>query len=418
MNKLFLTAFLSITAISLDASSQGSPQKNKLAAVVNKSAITVTDLNNRVKLAALSAGLEANPEAIEKMKPQMLRTMIEEKLQLQAAKENDIKIEKDAIEKAMKSIEEGNGMKPGQLTQLLKDNNIPLKTLQDQIQAQLTWMEFVSQKYAPTLQISDWEIDQEFEKHTQNATQTQYHLAEIFLNVDSPEKEGQVQQDFERLIQQLQAGAHFSALAQQFSQSATAAKGGDMGWLSENALTDEISPAVKSMTPGDLSRPIRTAQGYILLGLIDRKMPGESQSQRLDVLQTALPYPPGATEAQAMEVMQKLESLLKTTKSCADLDVAIKKAGGQSARNANARLDAFPEAMRKILASLEVNNPSQPLMTESGGLAVMVCNRTEEKAKEFSKDDALHLIADKRLALLARRELRDLKRAAYIDLRQ
>lgn len=410
---LFLTLLLT-SSVTLNAT-EG--QKLRLAATVNKAAITQNDLNNRVKLAILSAGLEATPDVIEKMKPQMLRTMIEEKLQMQAATEGEIKVNDDTIDKAIISIEEGNGMQKGQLIKMLSQNGIPLKTFKDQIRAQIAWRDYIAAKYMPTLQVSDWELDQEIEKHNKTMSEPQYHLAEIFLNVDGADKEAQTLEDMARLVQQLQRGAHFSALAQQFSQSASAAKGGDMGWIAESNLPQEVAQELKLMGPGELSRPIRTAQGYMLVGMMDRKMPGDHNATTLDVVQAMLPFPANATEAQAIPIMQKLEALSKNTQSCSDLEAAVKKAGGQTSRNASMPLDNFPEAMRRILASLPENQPSQPLFTETGGLAVMVCSRKVEGTKEFTKDDALHVIAERRMELLARRELRDLKRAAFIDLR-
>lgn len=416
MKKFSLFLLLLIAPFfSLSADSQG--QKLRLAAVVNKTAITVNDLNNRVKLAILSAGLEPTPDTIEKMKEQMLRTMIEEKLQLQAAILGEIKITDETIDKAITGIEEGNGMPKGELIKTLADNHIPLKTFKDQIRAQLAWREYIAERYMHTLQVSDWELEQEIERQKKASSEPQYHLAEIFLNVDSAEKESQTLQDMGRLVQQLQQGARFSVLAQQFSQSPSAAKGGDMGWVSESSLAPELVAELKQVNPGELSNPIRTAQGYILVGLMDRKLPGEKEAATLDIVQSLLPFPQNVTETQAIPIMQKLEGITKNLKSCAELESVITKAGGKTSHNTNMSLDNFPEGMRKILISLPTNQSSAPMITETGGLVVMICNRKTEEVKEFSRDDALHAIAERRLELLARRELRDLKRAAFIDLR-
>jgi len=415
MKKLSLFLTLSLTSAAALSATEG--QKLRLAATVNKTAITQNDLNNRVKLSILSSGLEATPDVIEKMKPQMLRTMIEEQLQMQAATESEVKVTDETIDKAIIGIEEGNGMPKGHLLKMLSDNGIPVKTFKDQIRAQIAWRDYISNKYMHTLQVSDWELEQEVEKHNKSKSEPQYHLAEIFLNVDGGDKESQVLEDMARLVQQLQQGAHFSALAQQFSQSASAAKGGDMGWIAESNLPEEVAQEVKLIGPGELSRPIRTPQGYMLVGMMDRKMPGDKNAAILDVVQAMLPFPENVTEAQAIPILQKLESLTKNTKSCPDLEAVVTKAGGQTSRNASMPLDNFPESMRRMLSTLSENQASKPFFTESGGLAIMICSRKVEDAKEFTNDDALHLIAERRMELLARRELRDLKRSAFIDLR-
>ena len=80
--------------------------------------------------------------------------------------------------------------------------------------------------------------------------------------VDNPEQDEEVHRFADRLYDQLHQGANFSAVAQQFSQSATAAVGGDIGWVRADQLSPELGKAVAQMRPGELSPPIRAGAGY------------------------------------------------------------------------------------------------------------------------------------------------------------
>ncbi|MBL8676796.1 MAG: SurA N-terminal domain-containing protein, partial [Alphaproteobacteria bacterium] len=128
-------------APSLQAISPSS--SSRIVAVVNKNVITKGDLMNRLRFAAISSGLEPTKENLEQIQDQMLRVMIDENLQLELGKTYGLDIKKEHINAAIKDIEESNGMAPGGIAKILEANSIPLKTFEDQIKAQLTWLLFI-----------------------------------------------------------------------------------------------------------------------------------------------------------------------------------------------------------------------------------------------------------------------------------
>lgn len=409
---------------------------SRIAAVVNNTIITQLDLMNRIRFALMSAGLEPTPENIEQIKPQMLRVMIDEHLQLQMGKKYGIEISENHVQAAISDIEQNNGMPPGAISQMMRTNNIPFKTLEDQVKAQLTWLIFIREKYplktleeqvgtkqaqelTPSLQIADWEIAREMEIQKEKETKTQYHLAEILLPFDRPDQEEEVKNNLNKLIEELQKGAHFSALAQQFSGSATAAQGGDMGWLTEEQIEPEIKEHLSHMQPGQLSNPIRTSQGFVIIAFIEQKLPGSEGTTLLTMQQVLLPFPSGVTEDKAREIMMKAGEISRKAKSCPDLESITKKAfpSASSHLSQSEPLSGFPEALQKVINSLTINETSEPLLTQDGALLVMVCDKKTQKAEEFTKEDAKILIANRKHFLLARRELRDIRRQAFIDIR-
>lgn len=102
------------------------------------------------------------------------------------------------------------------------------------------------------------------------------HLAQIFLPVPPGASEAEAKAAEDRigeLRRRARArGADFAALARQASQHKDSAdKGGDMGWLSEDALIPEIREAVAGLEKGAVSTPIRSQAGWHLIRLVDRK---------------------------------------------------------------------------------------------------------------------------------------------------
>ncbi len=392
---------------------------SRIAAIVNKSIITQTDLLNRLRLAAISSGLEPTAPNLDNIKPQMLRVMIDEKLQLAEGEKEKIKVTDTQIKEAMERLETANGMPKGYIAQLMEKNDVPLKTLEDQIKSNLVWVELIREKYSPTLQISEGEVAQEMQLQKEKETKTQYHLAEIVLPFEGPEQEERVKNDLSRLIEELQNGAHFSALAQQFSQAATAAQGGDMGWLTEDQLSPEIKEFVLHMTPGQLSQPIRTSQGYVIIGYIEKKSPTSEGQTFLTLQQILLPFPQDITDEKAQAIMNTAEEISHSAKSCPDLEKIAKDKfpSASSILSQEEPLASLPEPLQKVIQQLNLNQTSEPLLTEKGALLVMVCKKQSKTAEQFTEDTAREIIAERKLSLLSRRELRDLRRHAFIEVR-
>lgn len=434
---LILISFLiSGSSVKAVPSASNNSSSSRIVAVVNNGIISQSDLMNRLRFATLSSGLEPTTENLEKMKSQILRIMIDEQLQLQVGKRYGIEIDNEHIQATIRDIEESNGLAANTIHKMMEDNKIPSKILEDQIKAQLIWVIFVREKYplktleeqvgnkhhqefSPSLQIADWEIDQEIKFQKEKETKKQYHLAEIVLPFDTPEQETEAQNNLNQLAEELQKGAPFTALAQQFSQSATASQGGDMGWLTEDQMEPEIKEALSQMQPGSLSSPIRTSQGYAIFAFIEQKLPGTEGQNLITMQQILVPFPKDVTEDSAQNIMDMSAALLSEAKSCPALEkLAKEKFSSAKTHLTHAEpLSSFPGPLQNVLNSLDLNQTSAPLLTQEGALVVMICEKQSQQTKEFSREEAIDLIASRKHALLARRELRDLRRQAFIDVR-
>src|SRR5437763_12724621 len=227
--------------------------QTRIAAVVNDEAISVADLTSRLKMVMLSSNLADSPETRQRVAAQVLRTIVDEKLQMQEAKRQNVTATDEEINKALAQIEKQNNMQSGQLDQVLKSHGIERSALVAQLTASIVWTKLLRRLVSQTNVVSDEEIDYALKRAKETANEPQSRVAEIFLAVDNPQQEDDVRRLAERLTEQMRQGARFSAVAQQFSQSATAAVGGDIGWVRPEQLSPELGKAVDQMRPGDLA---------------------------------------------------------------------------------------------------------------------------------------------------------------------
>ena len=130
-------------------------------------------------------------------------------------------------------------MQPGQLNEFLKARGIDRGSLLNQLTASIVGQNWCGGMPQNT-EITDEEVDAALKRIKEHAGEPQSRIAEIFLAVDNPSQDQEVRNLAEKLTEQMKQGARFSAVAQQFSQSATAAVGGDMGWLRPDQLPPEF----------------------------------------------------------------------------------------------------------------------------------------------------------------------------------
>jgi len=396
--------------------------QTRIAAVVNDEVISVADVMSRLRMVMLSSNLTDSPETRQRIGAQVLRTIVDEKLQTQEAKRQNITATDEEINKALAQIEKQNNMQAGQLDQVLKSHGIERSALVDQLTASIVWQKLVRRLVSQTNVVSDEEIDYALKRAKDTANEPQSRVAEIFLAVDNPQQEDEMRRLAERLTEQMKQGARFSAVAQQFSQSATAAVGGDIGWVRADQLSPELSKAVAQMRPGELSPPIRAAAGYYLLLVLDRRS-GRSagpEDSLVHLVQIVFPLPAQATEPMRRAAIAEAQNAKTTAKNCEDLlKIGKEKGSAQLSSEGRLRVDQVTPAMRTIVLGLEVGQTSPPIVQKNGVGVIMMCEKAAPSSAPTvpTRDEMGETLMRQRLETLARRYMRDLRRTAFVDVR-
>jgi peptidyl-prolyl cis-trans isomerase SurA len=396
--------------------------ETRIAAVVNDEAISVADVTSRLKMVMLSSNLTDSPETRQRVAAQVLRTIVDEKLQVQEAKRQNITATDEEINKAVAQIEKQNNMQAGQLDQVLKARGIERSALVDQLTASIVWSKLVRRLVSQTNVVSDEEIDYALKRAKETANEPQSRVAEIFLAVDNPQQEDEVRRLAERLTEQMKQGARFSAVAQQFSQSATAAVGGDIGWVRPEQLSPELGKAVAQMRPGELSAPIRAGAGYYLVLVLDRRSGKAAgpEDNLVHLVQIVFPLPPQAAEPMRRAAIAEAQSAKTTAKNCEELlKIGKEKGSPQLSSEGRLRVDQVTPAMRTIVLGLEVGQTSPPIVQKNGVGVIMMCEKAAASSTPTvpSREEMAETLMRQRLETLARRYMRDLRRTAFVDVR-
>tara|TARA_A100000171_G_C2131167_1_gene146820 strand:- start:231 stop:1496 length:1266 start_codon:yes stop_codon:yes gene_type:complete len=390
------------------------------AAIVNDKVITLTDVRNRVRMAILSSGMPETNKLIKELTPQILTTMIEETLQRQMAEKVGIKIEDGDVDYAIREIEQQNQMKPGQLISLLEKKGIPGETMRSQVRSSTLWREYIRARYGDYVQITKEQIDRKLEEIKASKDEPQILLGEIMIPVNDSRDEEKAFKTIKSLADKASKGARFSALAQQFSSAASAARGGDIGWVSETRLSKELADAAQTTQTGSLSKPVRTQEGYVLLMVRDRRAAGESLDKDTfySFRQLVFPLPSQPSQEDLYHTYNQVQSIANSAKSCSMLDSLVaKRKGIQSQKIQKASSRSMPFDLKKLLDSLKVGHASKPVLTPNGAMLFMLCKKEEYNPESPTRETVKNLLKGQELTKIAERELRNLKATAFVDIR-
>lgn len=413
--KRFIRCALLICALAPAVQNAGAAQDLlRAAAVVNDEVISVFDLDMRLRLGILATGQKDNRKLRDRMTAQVIRTLIDEQLQKQEAERLGITITDEQVTNGAEEIARRNKLTIEGFAGLLERRGILLEAFLDQIRGQLTWSALVVRRLRPSVQVSNDEVEEVVRRIAANRGTRLRRVSEIFLAVDTALREDEVRRNAERLFEQLRAGARFSSLARQFSESATAARGGDLGWIRDGQLPEEIDKALARMRPGMLSRPIRTLSGFHILLLGEEKQTSLGEVM-LHLKQILIAIPSGASEKQRRAAAERAGQARERIAGCAGLDALAGEIGAPGSGDlGTVKSSNLPAPIRDAVMALPIGQPSRPVSV-SGGLAVLVvCNRAESG---IDRQRIAERLTAERLDMLARRYMRDLRRSANVDIR-
>lgn len=395
-------------------------QVQRIAAIVNDDVISLYDLNARIRLVIVSSQLPDDPKIRRRIAPQVLRTLIDERLQTQEAKRRNVSVTSREMKAAIGNIERQNQVPNGGFIRFLEKNRIESGTVQDQLRAGIAWSKLVRRRLRPRITVGDDEIDEEIARIKSNRGKTEYRVGEIFLSVDSPDEEAQVRTNATRLVSQIRKGARFSGLARQFSQSATAAVNGDLGWTVAGELGDDLRDMVPKMKRGKVVGPIRTVTGFRIIRLVDkRKIAGADASQiKVGLKQFFLPVPKGAPADEVKSQIDLAKTVRETISGCTDIVTISKEVGSpRPADLGKHKLTDLSPTVREAVGELKVGEVSALVRTDDGVMLLMVCDRVEPLVALPGRDQISNNLTRRRLGLMARRYLRDIRRSAIVDVR-
>ena len=148
----------------------------------------------------------------------------------------------------------------------LKDYDLNLEEVKKKITIDALWNELIIKKYNSKINIDEAKIKKEILKNSKIQLK-EYQLSEIIFEITS---KNEIEIKYNEVIKSInKIGFKNSATMYSFSESAKI--GGDIGWVNENSLNDNIKKNIKDLQIGEITKPIILSNGILILKLINIK---------------------------------------------------------------------------------------------------------------------------------------------------
>ncbi len=395
------------------------PGVRKATAIVNGEVLTGTDVEHRLALMVASSEVEIPPEELERLRAQVLRNLIDETIQIQAAVQQEIKVEDSEVDQFFARLAQGNRTTPEQFSEYLRSIGSSERSLKRQIHGEIAWQRLQSRQIEPFVNVGDEEVQDIIDRLNASRGTTEYRIAEIFLSA-TPETMTEARANAERIVEQIRNGASFPAYARQFSEASTAAVGGELGWVRSAQLPQQLAEVVQELPVGSISNPIPIPGGFSILVMVDSRqvLVADARDAVLSLMQMSMDFPPGTGEATARAKVEELARVTQTMGGCGRAAETAQAIGAELISNDQVRVRELPAPLQETLLNLSIGQATQPFGSSERVSVLVLCGRDDpQQASGPSFDQVYAQLSEQRVNRRAQRYLRDLRRDAVIDYR-
>jgi len=242
--------------------------ETKIIHNIQNEIITNIDIKNEFKyLVALNNSLkELNEEKILNISNE---SIIREKIKKIEISKNfkEIKLNEDYSDFLLKNIYTRLNLKSiDEFKIYLKDYDLKIIDIEKKITIDALWNELVIKKYSSKIIINEAALKKEILKNSKIQSK-EYQLSEIIFEVENKEE---IEKKYKKVVKSInEIGFENSAATYSFSESAKI--GGDIGWINENSLNNNIRKSINTLKVGEFTKPIILSNGILILKLINAK---------------------------------------------------------------------------------------------------------------------------------------------------
>jgi peptidyl-prolyl cis-trans isomerase C len=247
------------------------------AAIVNGVVIQEEEVNRALlyqqQRMLAATGQVIRPDMMQEARKMILENLIDRELLYQQSRKKGIVVDDAEVNEQLDRIKQQypneQAFKEG-----MAEDNLTEDAVKSKIKMNLAVQKFVDKEFGGNLEVSEAEAKAFYEGNPQYFTQPEViRVSEILIKVEpkaDSSKKQEARKKLEEIQKRVQKGEDFAILAKDFSQSTSAAQGGDLGIVPRGRMTKAFDDAAFSLKPGEVSGIVETESGFQLIKVYEK----------------------------------------------------------------------------------------------------------------------------------------------------
>ncbi|GGK02091.1 peptidylprolyl isomerase [Pseudomonas matsuisoli] len=400
---------------------------NRVIAIVDNDVVMQSQLDQRVRevqqTIARRDGSAPSPEALQ---AQVLDRLIVENIQLQLGERAGIRISDDELNQAMVTIAQRNNLSLDQFRQALSRDGLSYDQAREQVRREMIISRIRQRQVAERIQVSDQELQNFMASDLGRMHLSEdYRLANILIPVAEGASSTEIQNAEGRAQQvyaQLEQGADFGKLAIANSAGENAFEGGEIGWRKAAQLPAPFDSMVSSMSPGEVTQPIRTPGGFIMLKVLEKRGAGNQVRDEVHVRHILIKPSEIRSEAETQKLIDRLYQRIVSGEDFATLAKNFSEDPGSALNGGDLNWidpNGLVPEFRQVMADTPAGELSKPFRSQFGWHILEVLGRRATDASDDARrQQALTLLRNRKYDEELQNWLRRIRDEAYVEIKQ
>lgn len=406
-------------------------QADFIVAVVNSEPVTNHDV--AVELQRMQQQYAQQRQALpdtRELTRQVLERLINEKAQLQLARETGIKVDEPSVDQAEQSVALQNQLSVAELHRRIAQDGVDPKQFREQLRNQLLLTRLREREVEPKVRVSDLEVEQYLQEQlaVSNVPANQViNIAQLLVAVPENASETQVaalQAKAQRALERARAGEDFTILARELSDAADRASGGQLGLRPADRYPPLFLDATRSLAVGGISELVRSGAGFHVLKLVEKRNAGLppmviTQSRARHIL-----LRPNAqlSEAAARDKLNDFRRRIQTGQTDFATLARENSQDGSAEQGGDlgwAYPGQFVPEFEAVMNRLAPGQISQPLISRFGVHLIQLLERRNTTLGEREQREMVrNMLREKKLDEAYANWARDVRARAYVEMRE
>ena len=242
--------------------------KDSLFATVGNKAITRSDIINEIKTILILNGQNYSQDKAKQLESAAIKSTIKRNIkQIEIEKYDSLQFNQADLDIELNKLASNINMNLYTFKKILITNEIDFSNISNQIQTELLWNSLIFELYKDRLIISLDEIDEQLKSIQNKKEIEEYLISEIIIK---PVPKDKLESTIKEIKNKIKIEG-FEKVAMNLSISETAFQGGDLDWISENAISEKFKFKIINTPVGNISEPILLPEGILFFKVRDKR---------------------------------------------------------------------------------------------------------------------------------------------------